>query len=158
MQSDPFLAQIVPGVAFHQDSGMLFSLMNFSCPRWNTDSVDDLLRKAPLSCEQFSDQQGIYIWKSYMSRGKHLIKRMTTWSAAVIYVHSFLIKKRVLRPIFFIFIAAQHDSFNCSCLTFWLSLFCFEKRKTKTSTFCFRYWADCCVKSAVKTPFYTERS
>lgn len=32
-----------------------------------------------------------------MGIGKHLIKRMTTWSAAVIYVHSFLIKKKCVQ-------------------------------------------------------------
>lgn len=117
-----------------------FPLMNFLHPRWNTDSADNLLRKAPVSCEEFSVQQGIYMWKSYMGIGKHLIKRMTTWSAAVIYVHSLLIKKYVFRPIFYIFfIAAQQGTLNCSCLTSWLSLVCFlEKKKAKPSTLCFQ--------------------
>lgn len=104
--------------------------MNFLHPRWNTDSMDNLLRKAQVSCEEFSVQQGIYMWKSYMGIGKHLIKRMTTWSAAVIYVHSLLIKKCVFRPIFyFFFIAAQQGTLNCSCLTSWLPLVCYWKKR-----------------------------
>lgn len=71
-----------------------------------------------------------------MGTGKHHIKKMTTWSAAVIYVHSFLAKKCVFRPIFSFFIAAQQGGLDCSYFTF--PFFVFENKKAKPITLCFQ--------------------
>lgn len=141
-QADLFLAWIVSGIAFHQDTGMLFFPNELFTSEMKYRFCGQFINKNTSSMWAVFRPTGNYMWKSYMGVGKHLIKRMTTQSASVIYVHSFFNKKSAFRRIFFFFLLKlSKGSLNCSCLTFWVSLFCFWKKKAKPSTLCFQLWS-----------------
>lgn len=104
--------------------------MNFLHPRWNTVSMDNLLRKSTsFMWRVFSPTGNLYVEIIYGYRETPHKKNDYMVSSCNLCSFSFNKKMRIQANLLFFFIAAQKGTLNCSCLTSWLPLVCFWKKR-----------------------------